>query len=73
MSVRTGPTALIDPKQLPTLSRVPFEERIAQAASETLGLSRSAARLLAEHYLDLAISPSNGGFLQWICSGRSKP
>jgi hypothetical protein len=70
MSVRTGPTASIDPKQLPTLG-IPLEERIAQAASETLGLSRSVALLLAEQYLDLATSPSSEGFLQWICSGRS--
>jgi hypothetical protein len=73
MSVRSRPIALVDPKQLPTTRGAPFDERIAQAASEALGLSRARARLLAEHYLDQANSPSKSGFLHWIRSGRFQP
>jgi len=73
MSVPAGPVALIDPKQLPTIREAPPSEGIAQAASETLGLSRSVARLLARHYLDLANAPTRDGFLYWICSGRLQP
>jgi hypothetical protein len=68
MSVPNGPTALIDPKQLPTIREAPFSERIAQAASERLGLSRAVARLLAGHYLDLAPVPTADGSLYWIGS-----
>lgn len=73
MSVPTGPVALIDPKQLPTIREAPLSERIAQAGSETLGLSRSVARLLARHYLELANAPTADGFLYWISSGRFQP
>jgi len=73
MSVPSGPIALIDPKQLPTIREAPLAERIAQAGSETLGLSGSVARLLAQHYLDLAISPTRDGFLHWISAGRCQP
>jgi hypothetical protein len=73
MSIPSGPVALVDPKQLPTVREVPSCERIAQAASETLGLSRSVAVLLARRYLDLATSPTENGFLHWIGSGRSRP
>ena len=73
MSVPSGPVALIDPKQLPTIREAPLAERIAQAGSETLGLSGSVARLLAQHYLDVAIAPTRDGFLHWISSGRFQP
>ena len=70
MSIPDGPIALIDPKQLPRIREAPFSDRIAQAASETLGLSRSVARLLAGYYLDLATAPTENGFLHWIGSGQ---
>jgi hypothetical protein len=73
MSIPNGPTALIDPKQLPTIRQAPFSERIAQAASETLGLGREVARLLAGQYLDLEPVPTAEGFLYWIGSGRLQP
>jgi hypothetical protein len=73
MSVPAGPIALIDPKQLPTIREAPLSEQIAQAGSETLGLSRSVARLLARHYLDLANVPTKDGFLYWLSSGRFQP
>jgi hypothetical protein len=73
MSVPSGPVALIDPKQLPTIREAPLSERLAQAGSETLGLSGSVARLLAQHYLDLAVAPTRDGFLHWISSGRFQP
>ena len=73
MSVRTGSTALLDPKQLPTIREAPVSERIAQAASETLGLNGSVARLLARQYLDLVSAPTENGFLHWLDSGRLQP
>jgi hypothetical protein len=73
MSVQSGPVAMIDPKQLPTIREAPLSERIAQAGSETLGLSRSVAQVLARHYLDLANAPTEDGFLSWISSGRFQP
>jgi hypothetical protein len=73
MSVPSGPVALIDPKQLPTIREAPLSERIAQAGSETLGLNGSVARLLAQHYLDVANAPTRDGFLHWLSSGRFQP
>ena len=73
MSVPSGPVALIDPKQLPTIREAPLSERIAQAGSETLGLNGSVARLLAQHYLDVANAPTRDGFLHWLSTGRFQP
>ena len=73
MSVPRGPIALIDPKQLPTVREAPLSERIAQAGSETLGLNGSVARLLAQHYLDVANAPTRDGFLHWLSTGRFQP
>ena len=67
MSVRHGSQALIDPKQMP-VSRpaAAVVERLADAASQRLGIPGPLARRLAQDYLDATDRISEERFLRWI-------
>ena len=68
MSVRHGSEALIDPKQMPVRSRpaTAVVERLADAASQRLGIPGSLARRLAEDFLASPYQVTEERFLSWI-------
>ena len=68
MSVRHGREALIDPKQMPAASppATAVVERLADAASQRLGIPGSLARRLAEDFLAGPHQVSEERFLSWI-------
>jgi hypothetical protein len=65
MSVAHGPYALVDPRQA-GLRRKDPADRLAEAASESLGIPRRHARRLAETYLTRSAELNEGRFLRWI-------
>jgi hypothetical protein len=65
MSVPHGPDALVDPKQTGA-PRKSAADRLAEAASESLGIPRRHAHRLAETYLRGSTESNEGRFLRWI-------
>ena len=68
MSVRHGGEAPIDPKQMPVRSEpaTAVVERLADAASQRLGIPASLARRLAEDFLAGPDRINEERFLSWI-------
>lgn len=68
MSVRHSSRSLIDPKQMPVRSgpATAVVERLADAASQRLGIPGPRARRLAEDFLADRHPVSEESFLRWI-------